>query len=269
MHKRTGANKLKKRNERRSSGVIKKNMRNGLLLAGKLFIVLALCCGAVFGARSLWLWINTSPALIVRSIEVRGAVRINPDEIRRLAQIKEGERMLEIKPAAVKKTVMGNRWVKNVHVSRRLPAKVIISVEERTPIALVNVGKIYYVDEEGSLMPLFTATYSDLPLVSGLSVDSTGKKISQSSMKRMQSFIAQADRIDTSMVKKMSQMDFSEESAVRFKTVNSPMIVEIDDSKGAIQLARFGKIMSVLDNSNEGMPRRINLCYSNLGFAQW
>jgi hypothetical protein len=64
-------------------------------------------------------------------------------------------------------------------------------------------------------------------------------------------------------------MDFSEESAVRFKTVNSQMIVEIDDSKGAIQLARFGKIINVLDNSNEGMPRRINLCYSNLGFAQW
>jgi hypothetical protein len=203
---------------------------------------------------------------------VRGAVRIDPKEILRLSQVKEGVRILDVKPAPVKKNILTNCWVRRARVTRKFPSTIILTVEERIPVALVNIGRVYYVDSEGALMPLFAATYSDLPLISGLcgrSGDSAGKKIPQQAMNRVLSFFDQANGVDAALLKHLSQIDFSNESMVKFKMGNSPMLVEIDDRKGKIQWTRFRELMDVLENAPEGMPQRVNLCFSNLGFAQW
>jgi hypothetical protein len=272
MPKRIGANKLRHRTEARSPQAMRAAARRSASAAKVFIIAAAVCLGAVVGAQRMWHWLGASPRFTVHSIEVRGAVRIDPKEIRRLSRLKEGIRMLDVKPAIIKKNIMGNCWVRRAIVARRFPATVVITVEERTPIALVNVGGIYYVDAEGALMPLFAATYSDLPLVSGLGrerVDSAGKRIGRQAMERVNSFFDQAGAVSETLLKHVSQIDFSNESMVRVTMENSPMLIEIDDRKGKVQWTRFQDLMDVLDNTPEGMPQRINLCYSNLGFAQW
>jgi hypothetical protein len=88
-------------------------------------------------------------------------------------------------------------------------------------------------------------------------------------MERVNSFFDQAGAVSETLLKHVSQIDFSNESMVRVTMENSPMLIEIDDRKGKVQWTRFQDLMDVLDNTPEGMPQRINLCYSNLGFAQW
>ena len=59
-------------------------------------------------------------------------------------------------------------------VSRHFPNTVVLRLTERTPIALVNAGRVRYTDDCGVLLPLFSCTYSNLPVVSGLGRDSAG-----------------------------------------------------------------------------------------------
>jgi hypothetical protein len=135
-------------------------------------------------------------------------------------------------------------------------------------MALVNVGRIFYIDEEGVKLPLFPATYSDLPLVSGIP-DSGGKRIPRSSLLRIVSFMSTAAGVQKSLLKQVSQIDFSGGTSVRIKLENSPLLIEIDDRYCDVQWKRFQELLEVFNNDPEGLPRSINLSYKNLAFAQW
>ena len=268
MHKRIGANRLKKRQESRSVTALRRKGKTMLVVIGRV-AALALVCGVVvFGAYRLWAWLETSPRFSVRSIEIRGNIRADQEEIRRLSRLREGMRMLEIKPAQVEKAILANCWIRQARISRRFPDKVVVTVTERTPIALVNVGRIYYIDDEGVELPLFPGTYSDMPLISGIS-DSIDKRIPRATARRIVSLISAANNIDKSLMKLVSQIDFSNKSFVRIKLENNPLLIEIDDRYSDVQWKRFQELVEAFNNDPEGMPRSINLCYKNLAFAQW
>ena len=272
MNKRVGANKRKKKSDVISHVNIRRIARRGFSFAAIGLVACLVCAGGFIAAQRLWRWMGTSPVFTVRSIEVRGAQRITAQEILRLSQVHEGMRIVDVKPALAAKAIMGNCWIRHARITRRLPGKVLITVEERVPIALVSVGRVYYLDKEGVLLPLFPATYSDLPLLSGItsaSTDSAGKMIPRESLKRVQAFFAEAGRADLSLVKHLSQIDFAGDSTIRLKIENSPTLIEIDDRQQGLCLDRLKELMDIFDNNSGGMPRRINLCNSNLAYAQW
>jgi hypothetical protein len=78
-----------------------------------------------------------------------------------------------------------------------------------------------------------------------------------------------ANSIDKSLMKLVSQIDFSNKSFVRIKLENNPLLIEIDDRYSDVQWKRFQELVEAFNNDPEGMPRSINLCYKNLAFAQW
>jgi len=272
MRKRVGANTLKKRAETRSPAALRKAAKKGFSAVRFMVISALVCTAAAAGARGLWQWVATAPQFVVREIEVHGAVRVDSKEIIRLSAIREGIRMFSVKPSEAVSSILTNCWIRGAKVSRRFPHTIVITVEERSPIALVNVGGIYYLDAEGALMPLFAATYSDLPLISGMTMrrpDSAGKRIAAVDVKRVSAFFQHADSISKTILKHVSQIDFSSQAMATVTLDNSRMLVEIDDRKGSVQWGRFQELMGIMENTPEGMPQRINLCFSNLGFAQW
>jgi cell division protein FtsQ len=272
MNKRVGANKRKKKSDMVSRDNVRRIARRGISIV-KVGVIACLVCGGGFiAAHRAWQWMGTSPVFTVRSIEVRGAQRIAPQEIRRLSQLHEGMRIVDVKPPVSAKAIMGNCWIRHARVTRLFPGKVLITVEERVPMALINVGRVYYLDNDGVLLPLFPATYSDLPVLSGIAAslpDSVGKMIPRESLKRVQAFFNEAGRTDLSLIKHLSQIDFAGESGIRLKIENSPTLIEIDDRQENVRLGRLKELMDILENSPGGAPRRINLCYNNLAYAQW
>ena len=277
MNKRVGANKRKKKSDMISRVNIVHIARRGFSIVTMGMMACAVCVGGFIAAQRVRHWMGTSPVFTVRTIEVHGAQRIAPQEIRRLSQLHEGMRIVDVKPSLAAKAIMGNCWIRHARITRRLPSKVIITVEERVPIALASVGRVYYLDNEGVLLPLFPATYSDLPLVSGIVLscaDSVGKKISPESLRRVQAFFTEVGRADLSLAKHFSQIDFADESTIRLKIENSPTLIEINDRRenaclSRLCLSRLKELMDIVENSPGGAPRRINLCYSNLAYAQW
>jgi hypothetical protein len=272
MNKRIGANKRKKKSYMVSRVNVQRIARRGFSIVTMGAIACVVCAGGFVAAQRLWGWMGTSPVFTVRSVEVRGAQRIAPQEIRRLSRLREGMRIVDVKPSIAAKAIMGNFWIRHVRITRRFPNKVFITVEERVPIALINVGRVYYLDNEGVLLPLFPATYSDLPLISGIAMafaDSAGKMIPQENLKRVLAFFIEAGRADASLVKHLSQIDFAGESTIRLKVENSPTLIEIDERQKNVHLGRLKELMDLLENSPGGAPRRVNLCYSNLAYAQW
>ena len=57
--------------------------------------------------------------------------------------------MWDVDLGAARLAVLDHPWVRRASVDRVWPSTVRITIEERTPVALLNYGEMYYIDEQG------------------------------------------------------------------------------------------------------------------------
>ncbi len=114
-------------------------------------------------------FIFDNPYFSVREIQVRGGDKVGGSEIVAMAGLKHGMNMWKIDPAAIEKKVARHPWVRKVLARREFPRRVVIEVEERTPKAIVAMGKLYYVDADGVVFKEVGADENvAFPLLTGL-----------------------------------------------------------------------------------------------------
>ncbi len=67
-------------------------------------------------------------------------------------------------------------YVKTAQLSRQWPDRLLVSVTERVPVAIVNLEKLYYVDADGQIFKrIDPGEEVDLPVITGLSVSQLQK----------------------------------------------------------------------------------------------
>lgn len=117
-------------------------------LAATLFFQGHRLRAALVSARA---FVLNSPYFYVREIQVRGGGKVGGSAIVAMAGLKHGMNMWKIDPAAIENKIAKHPWVRRVLVRREFPQRVVIDVEERTPKAIVAMGKLYYVDADGTV----------------------------------------------------------------------------------------------------------------------
>lgn len=117
-----------------------------------------------------------SSYFFVREIQVRGGEKVGGDEIVAMAGLKHGMNIWKIELAGIEKKVAKHPWVRRVLVRRDFPRRIVIEVEERTPRAIVALGKLYYVDAEGMIFKEVGAGENvNFPLLTGLRAEQLAK----------------------------------------------------------------------------------------------
>ncbi len=116
-------------------------------------------------------------------IEVPRLQQLSQDEIVSLAGVKLGESLLKIDLQHVAEQLEKNPWVEKLKVRRRFPGTLSIDITERVPVAVVNMGYLYYLDSKGEIFkPLTEGDRLDFPVITGISEedllkDADGTKI--------------------------------------------------------------------------------------------
>lgn len=153
----------------RVRGRFRRRVTGALGVGAKLF-GLALCLGALAAAGALLAnWLLTAPRFALAAAEVRGTSRLSEEEILAAAGIRPGENFFSVRPEHVVSRLTALPLVRHAHVIRAFPNRVTLVVEERRPFALVNAGRLYWMDEEGiTLAQEPRAVAPDLPVISGL-----------------------------------------------------------------------------------------------------
>ncbi len=130
----------------------------------------------VLGGNALWEWSRHSPSLVVKIIEVAGGSRLSDQEVLRAAQITPGSPILDVDIDQVGQRLSGHPWIRTAHVTRRLPDRVYIAIEERVPRLLLASSSLWLVDEDG--LPFVTTAeageFASLPVVTGVTVEKGG-----------------------------------------------------------------------------------------------
>lgn len=86
----------------------------------------------------------------VKKIEVKGSHRMNNRQILEAASIPLDAPIVKLDLKEIAKRVESHPWIRSCDVRRVLPNKLSLRIVERRPIALIYLGKLYYVDEDGT-----------------------------------------------------------------------------------------------------------------------
>jgi cell division protein FtsQ len=115
--------------------------------------VLGLILAVIVGACTLW--VINSPVFRLRDLRVEGTKHLSAAEVRRLAGLTSDTNVVWTSGARVADRLERDPWVRSATVAKRLPAGIVISIEERTPVARVAVagGHFALVSGDGVVLP--------------------------------------------------------------------------------------------------------------------
>jgi cell division protein FtsQ len=169
MLKRSGLKAKKNRIRRRFTSI-----------SGDFFAAMGLLL-AIAALSSLMIYsysvLISRPYFEIKEISVRGLKELTEKDVLASAEIKSAQNLLAINTDAVIRRVTANQWVKNVYIGRELPNKLVLEVQERSPLVLVKQGSDFYLmDGEGFVFKkLGKSDQVDLPVLTGFNVQNTTK----------------------------------------------------------------------------------------------
>ena len=111
----------------------------------------------------------TAPIFNITDIEVEGNNKITSNTIISLSGLKKGENIFKFNNL-VQEKIKENAYIENVKISRKLPGKVVITVEERKIKYQTNLINSYvYIDKNGYILENSSERKDGIPLIVGLS----------------------------------------------------------------------------------------------------
>lgn len=156
LRKTRGAQRVRRRKLRRNAALA---LSAYLLVLGALS---AVCCRGYF-------WLLERPALALSAVEVNGLVRLAPEEVLAAAGVSEGGAVAALDLRRLERRLERLDWVKAARVRLRWPWRLVIDVEEKTPVALIRLERLYYLDEDARpVKPLSPLEGMDYPVITGV-----------------------------------------------------------------------------------------------------
>jgi cell division septal protein FtsQ len=149
----------------------KKYQRPARIAASGL-AALALAGCIVYGCYRAFTKVNV---FSLKSIEVSSAKHLTRDEILGLAGVEPGKDLLHMNLKRMGEHILQNPWVETVKINRYFPDGISIAIIEREPIAIVNMGFIYYLDKKGKVFKVLTqGDRLNFPVITGFSEEELG-----------------------------------------------------------------------------------------------
>ncbi len=129
-----------------------------------LFSVTLILVGGFFVTQFLM----ASDLFRVDEVTVRGNQRISAEQVAVLSDIERGVNTFELDLDLIGRKIEENPWIQTAQVQRIFPRKIVIRVTERKPVAIINLGYLYYLDKRGEIFKVLDASDSlDYPVVTG------------------------------------------------------------------------------------------------------
>jgi cell division protein FtsQ len=103
------------------------------------------------------------------SLKIEGMQRLSQNQIIEAARLKKNMNVLAVNLAMVRKRLLAQPWIADAEIRREIPAALHIKVREHSPLAIIDLGRKFLLNENGRVFKEWTDKDPvNLPLVSGL-----------------------------------------------------------------------------------------------------
>jgi len=238
----------------------KRKRRHGRVGRIAIIVCAVLLVGGIGAAVALApSWSSEPGRFAVARVDVYGNVVLTPDEVVELAGVGIGEQLLDVRPAGVERALAESPRVKRARVSRGLPDRIEILLEETLPAAIVPGGPDGFVEVSDQALVLPAADRSafvDVPLITGIPAPpEAGERFESELMNEALRVLQTAKEISPSLWMEISEIRFAPGSGLVIYTVADG--AEIRFGLGALNandLSNSWKVLS--DLKARGTPAR-------------
>jgi cell division protein FtsQ len=103
------------------------------------------------------------------TIMVEGEHRLTSDEILKTAKIAEGVNLVSLNLETIRKRLLAHPWIAEADIRRTFPGSIAIRIREQEPLAVLDFGKQFLINNGGEIFKEAQATESiGLPVLSGI-----------------------------------------------------------------------------------------------------
>ncbi len=105
----------------------------------------------------------------VREVEVEGSRKVPKETLLSLTVMEGMPNLFSVKLKELVKRLESHPWIEQVRVRKVFPNKIVIQVEERKPMAIIQLEELYYIDTRGEIFtPVGDRDEYNYPYVTGL-----------------------------------------------------------------------------------------------------
>jgi cell division protein FtsQ len=171
-----------KRNRRRvdvakKTGELKAAAQNHAPTVLKMLALVSGFVAIFYGASEGWKWATTTRTFALAEVQVSGHEQATDVELVRLGGVLLGQNLVAMDVKAMERAISSHPWVRSVKVTRHLPSRLTIEVEEHRAVAMLSLGDLYLVNEESVPFKRIKPGDSiDLPLVNGIDREAFAEK---------------------------------------------------------------------------------------------
>jgi cell division protein FtsQ len=148
----------------RFHGILKKTIR----IAFQLLLVSFF----LFVGHRTYVHLIGDPFFRVREVEIEGYRKISKETLVSLLNMDGMPNLFTLGLKRVTRRLESHPWIEAVTVSKVFPNKILIRVEERQPIAILQLEELYYIDTKGVIFsPVGEGGEYNYPFLTGLTRD--------------------------------------------------------------------------------------------------
>lgn len=194
--------------------------------------------------------------LRLEQIEVNELKRLTREEVIGLAGVKPGDDLLGLRLNRIGEQLAKNPWVEKVKVRRYFPHILAIEVTEREPVAVVNMGYLYYLDKNGEIFkPLNEGDRLDYPVLTGITEEELGRDPagSREMLKRARDLIALLGTGTVFRLEDVSELHYDKGYGFTLFTAQGGVPVKLGNDAYEEKLARLARVYQELQSQMAGL----------------
>ena len=118
-------------------------------------------------------FITQTDFLNIKTIEISGIKQTSKNEILKLANIGSDKNIFQVNLSTAQKLIVSHPWIKSADIKRSIPLKLIISIIEEKPLAIVKIEKLadILINTSGEPFKEYNPlkdNIKDLPVITGV-----------------------------------------------------------------------------------------------------
>ena len=203
---------------------------------GLLLLIIAAL--AVSGWANVW-----KRELSVQKVRVQGDRYVTKQEVIGAAALPRWQKLFDVDLFAIQQRVLTNRFLKSASIRREVPDEIVITVEERVPLAAVMMGGVSYLDDEGFVLPPpRSKDILDVPVLTARGEDGevqSGKYVSSPGLLEALSVVRLAREIDDRLYRQISEVHAGGKQELIFYTAEAGVPVLIGHDNIGVKLVYF------------------------------
>jgi cell division septal protein FtsQ len=200
----------------------------------------------------------------LNTIEVASAKRLSREDILALSGAQPGQDLARMNLKRMGEQLALNPWVETVRIHRYFPDRLSISVSEREPLAVVNMGFIYYLDRKGNVFKVLNqGDRLDYPVVTGFSEEDLNNNPAgtRAALKTTCELLGILREKGAFILADVSEIHYDKGYGFTLFTASGALPVKIGSGDFAAKIDRFARIYKDL------MAQRASLHYIDLDYV--